>query len=167
MLRKLLSFVVACALFVLIFLMGLGVFGTLILSFVNIRASAKAACGFSVAGMLFSAMAAVTSVVALPQNAADTFIQAKPGIGTFFCIAIFVVIFVLNLLVIKKNITPDIKEVDVKRVELRKKIKAGEVTLGELPLPVFESEEEKAKRLEEEEASKALADKARGGEQNG
>ena len=157
---------VICALFVLVFLMGLGVFGTLILSFINLRKSAKAACGFSVAGMLFSAMAAVAAFV-LPKFTAGTFIQAKPFIGTFFCIVVFVFIFVLNLLVIKKNITPDIKEVDVKRVELRKKLKAGEITLDELPLPVFESEEEKAKRLDEEKASKSLAEKARGGEQHG
>lgn len=155
-----------CALFVLIFLMGLGVFGTLILSFINIRKSAKAACGFSVAGMVFSLAAAVMSFV-MPEITEYTFIQANPFIGTFFCIVIFTFIFALNRLVIKKNISPDIKEADVKRVELRKKLKAGEITLDELPLPVFETEEEKARRLEEEELSKSLADKARGGEQNG
>ncbi|MBQ2963312.1 MAG: hypothetical protein IJE14_01495 [Clostridia bacterium] len=157
---------VLCVLFVLVFLMGLGVFGTLILSFINIRKSAKAACGFSVAGMAFSLAAAVMSFF-MPKVTEYTFIIAKPGVGTFFCIAIFVAIFILNLSVIRKNITPDIKEVDLKRVEMRKKIKAGEVTLDELPIPVFETEEEKAKRLEEEEASQALADKARGGEHNG
>ncbi|MBQ6932472.1 MAG: hypothetical protein IJN38_10110 [Clostridia bacterium] len=157
---------VLCVLFVLVFLMGLGVFGTLILSFINIRKSAKAACGFSVAGMAFSLAAAVMSFV-MPKVTEYTFIIAKPGVGTFFCIAIFVAIFILNLSVIRKNITPYIKEVDLKRVEMRKKIKAGEVTLDELPIPVFETEEEKAKRLEEEEASQALADKARGGEHNG
>ena len=31
-----------------------------------------------------------------------------------------------------------------------KKIKAGEITFADLPLPVFESEEEREKRLEEE-----------------
>ncbi|MBR2956645.1 MAG: hypothetical protein IKC20_00160 [Clostridia bacterium] len=155
-----------CVLFVMVFLMGLGVFGTLLLSFINIRKSAKAACGFSVAGMVFSLAGAVMSFV-MPKIAEGTFIQAKPFIGAFFCIAIFAFIFALNLLVIRKNIAPDIKEVDLKRVELRKRIKAGEITLDELPLPVFETEEEKAKRLEEEAESKTLADKARGGEHNG
>ncbi len=155
-----------CALFVLVFLMGLGVFGTLLLSFINIKKSAKTACGFSVAGTVFSLAAAVMSFV-MPKITAGTFIQAKPFIGAFFCIAVFVFVFVLNHLVIKKNITPDIKDVDVKRVELRKRIKAGEITLDELPLPVFETEEEKEKRLKEEEENKSLADKARGGEHNG
>ena len=155
-----------CALFVLVFLMGLGVFGTLLLSFINIRKSAKAACGFSVAGMVFSLAGAVMSFV-MPKIAEGTFIQVKPFIGSFFCIAIFACIFALNMLVIKKNILPNVKDVDLKRVELRKKIKAGEITLDELPLPVFETEEEQAKRLEEESLSKTLADKARGGEHNG
>lgn len=157
---------ILCVLFVLVFLMGVGVFGTLLLSFINIRKSAKAACGFSVAGMVFSLAGAVMSFV-MPKIAEGTFIQAKPFIGAFFCVAIFSCIFALNMLVINKNIMPDIKDVDLKRVELRKRIKAGEITLDELPLPVFETEEEKAKRLEEEEASRTLADKARGGEHNG
>lgn len=157
---------ILCVLFVLVFLMGVGVFGTLLLSFINIRKSAKAACGFSVAGMVFSLAGAVMSFV-MTKIAEGTFIQVKPFIGSFFCIAIFACIFALNMLVIKKNIMPDIKDVDLKRVELRKKIKAGEITLDELPLPVFETEEEKAKRLEEESLSKTLADKARGGEHNG
>lgn len=156
---------VLCALFVLIFLMGLGVFLALLLSFINIRKTAKIMCGFSVAGMALSVAAAIMSFVA-PGIINDTFIQAKPGIGTFFCVAVFAVLFVLNYLVIKKGISPDIKQVDVQRVELRKKIKAGEISLDELPLPVFETEEEKAKRLEAEAESKSLADKARGGEQN-
>lgn len=160
------SALLVCALFVLVFLMGLGIFAALLLSFINIRKTAAIMRGFSVAGFVFSLMA-VAAGFALTQNADGTFIKVSTGVGAFFCAAIFVVIFVLNHLVIKKNIQPDIKEVDIRRVELRKKIKAGEITLDELPLPVFETEEERAKRLEEEEASKSLADKARGGEHNG
>ena len=159
------AMLVLCALFVLIFLMGLGVFLALLLSFINIRKTAKIMCGLSLAGMALSVAAAVMSFVA-PGIAGDTFIQAQPGIGTFFCAAIFAVIFALNYMVIKKDIKPDIKQVDIQRVELRKKVKAGEVSLDDLPLPVFETEEEKAKRLEAEAESKSLADKARGGEQN-
>lgn len=155
-----------CALFVLIFLMGLGVFVALLLSFINIKKSAKAMCGLSAVGFIFSLMAVAMSFI-LPQITNGTFIQTKTGTGTFFCAAIFAVIFALNRLVIKKNITADIKQVDIQRVELRKRIKAGEVSLDELPLPVFESDEEREKRLEEEAKSKELADKARGGEHNG
>ncbi len=157
---------VLCALFVLIFLMGLFIFIGLLLSFINIPKVAHKMCVFSAIGFVLSAMAAVMSCV-MPKIADGSFITAKAGVGTFFCAAIFAVIFILNRLVIKKGIQPDIKQVDLMRVETRKKVKSGEITLDELPLPVFESEEEREKRLENERASKSLADKARGGEQVG
>ena len=157
---------VLCALFVLIFIMGFCVFVGLLLSFINIPKVARKMCIISAIGFVLSAMAAVMSCV-MPRIAEGSFISAKTGVGTFFCAAIFAVIFVLNKLVIKKGIQPDIKQVDLMRVETRKKIKAGEITLDELPLPVFESDEERKKRLEDEAASKSLADKARGGEQVG
>lgn len=155
-----------CALFVLIFLMGLFVFIGLLLSFINIPKAAHKMCIISAIGFVFSAMAAVMSCV-MPTIAEGSLVAAKTGVGAFFCAAIFAVIFVLNRLVIKKGIVPDIKQVDLLRVEVRKKVKAGEITLDELSLPVFESDEEREKRLENEAASKSLADKARGGEQNG
>ena len=155
-----------CALFVLIFLMGLLVFVGLLLSFINIQKVAKKMCAVSVFGFIFSVMAAAMSI-ALPDIVQGSFVSAKTGVGTFFCAAIFAVIFVLNKLVIKKGIMPDIKQVDLMRVEMRKKIKSGAITLDDLPLPVFESEEEREKRLEQEAESKNLADKARGGERNG
>ena len=45
-----------------------------------------------------------------------------------------------------------------------KKVKAGVVSLDDLPLPVFETEEEKEKRLQNEAEKKALVEKAKGGE---
>ncbi len=157
---------VLCGLFVLIFLMGLFVFVGLILSFINIPKVARKMCVFSAIGFALSIMAAVMSCV-MPKIAEGSLITAKTGAGAFFCAAIFAVIFVLNRLVIKKGILPDVKQVDLMRVEMRKKVKSGEITLDELPLPVFESDEEREKRLENEAASKSLADKARGGENNG
>jgi hypothetical protein len=43
-------------------------------------------------------------------------------------------------------------------------VKSGEVSLDDLPLPVFETEEERQKRLDDEAKSKALVEKAKGGE---
>ena len=126
-------------LFVLVFLMGLGVFVALVLSFINIRKSAKATCVISVFGFAFSVAAAVMSIL-LPRFTNGLFISAASGIGSFLCVAVFVLFFVLNLLIIKKGIQPSIDELDVRRVALHKKVKAGEVSLDDLPLPVFESE---------------------------
>ena len=151
-------------LMVLIFLCGLGVFLTLILSFINIKKTAKIMEGFSVVGLIFSISGIIVSFV-LPNiiNGFPLF-ESSVGFGSFACALIFIIIFILNHLVIIKNIEPEIKEVDILRVEMRKKVKSGEASLSELPLPVFESEEERDKRLEAEKLSRELAEKARGGE---
>lgn len=140
------AILVLCALFVFVFLMGLGIFIALLLSFLNIQKSAKKMCVISVFGFIFSLIAAVMSFI-LPQITSGTFIQTKAGIGAFFCAAIFVILFVLNRLIIKKNIKADIKQVDLLRVETEKKVKSGEISLDDLPLPVFEDDGDTAVKL--------------------
>ena len=49
---------------------------------------------------------------------------------------------------LKAGIEPEYKENDIKRKALLKKVRAGEVELDSLPLPVFESEEERAERIQ-------------------
>ena len=56
----------------------------------------------------------------------------------------------------KNGIEPTYSENDIKRKELLKKVRAGEVDLDSLPLPIFESEEEHEERMKAlEEALKA------------
>ncbi len=151
-------------LIVLIFLSGLGIFLALALSFINVQRSARVMRAFALVGSAFCLCAAVVGLLIPSVMAECGFLAGKPGIGAFGCLAILMFIFVLNHLVIKKNIQPEIKEVDLQRIEMKKRVKAGEISLDELPLPVFESEEEKLKRLEEEEKSKQMVLDAKGGE---
>ena len=149
-------------LIVLIFLSGFGVFITLILSFINIQKLAKKAQILSITGLVFSVFSLILSFV-LPKIVSDIrFITVKPGIGSIACIAVLVFIFILNKLIITKNIQPLIKEIDLQRVAIRKQIKNGEITYADLPLPVLESEEEKEKRLKEKEEKEALVQSAKG-----
>ncbi len=151
-------------LIVLIFLSGLGVFVALLLSFINIQKSAKIMRGLSVAGAVLCLISAGLSVAMPFALGKGGFLAASAGGGAFVCFGVLVLIAILNHLVVKKNIQPQIKEVDIKRVELNKRVKAGEVSLDDLPLPVFETEEERQKRLEGEAESRALVEKAKGGE---
>lgn len=154
-------------LIVAIFLSGLGIFVTLLLSFINIQKSAKVMRVLCVIGMVFSVIATVLSF-AMPSIMADGgFLVGTAGFGAIACFLVLGFIFVLNYLVKKKNIQPEIKEVDIKRVELRKKVKSGEISLDELSLPVFETEEEKQARLKAEEESRALAQKGKAGDSLG
>jgi len=136
------TFAADAALFVLIFLVGFGVFVALMLTFLNINKSAKACCAFSAAGFALSIASGVVSLL-MPKAAQGTFITASGGAGAFVVAGVFALIFVLNILLIKKNIQPDIDPIDIERVKIRKKIKAGEITYDDLPLPVFETEDTK------------------------
>ena len=156
------SFLLLLGLIVLVFLSGLGVFITLVLSFINIHKTAKKAQILSVIGIVFSAISLILSF-ALPKIVSDVpFISAKFGVGSIACIVVLVFIFVLNRLAVSKNIQPDIKEIDLQRVAIRKQIKNGELTYADLPLPVLESEEEKEKRLLEKEEKEKLVQSAKG-----
>ncbi len=154
-------------LIVAIFLSGLGVFIALLLSFINIQKSARIMRGLSLAGSILCVGAFVVSAMLPSVMEKSGFLIGKTGVGALVCLGVLVFIFILNHLVIKKNIQPEIKEVDLKRVELNKKVKKAEVSLDDLPLPVFETEEEKAERLKKEEESRALAQKGKEGENNG
>lgn len=122
-------------LMVLIVLMGLGIFVALVLSFINIKKGAKVMRVLALSGVALCVACTVLSFI-MP-SVFGGFLVANSGVGAIVCCAVFVMIFVLNHLVIKKNITAEIDELDVKRVEMRKRVKKGEVNIDDLPLPVF------------------------------
>ncbi len=150
------------AFIVLIFLSGFGVFITLILSFINIQKTAKNAQLLSGIGIVFSAASFWVSLYLSKTLSHIPFISAEFGIGSIICTAILIFIFVLNKLIVIKNIQPEIKEIDLQRVAIRKKIKNGELSYSDLSLPVLESEEEKKKRLKEKEEKEKLVQSAKG-----
>ncbi len=156
------SLLLLLLLIVLIFLSGLGVFITLVLSFINIQKTAKKAQIFSAIGIVFSVISFVLSII-LPRIISDlSFVEAKFGIGSVLCMAVLLFIFMLNRVIVTKNIQPEIKNIDLERVKIRKQIKNGELAYADLPLPVLESEEEKEKRLKEKEEKEALVRSAKG-----
>ena len=156
------SVLMLLALIVLIFLSGFGVFVALILSFINIKKAAKITQVLSVFGISFSVISLVLSI-ALPRIIRNArFINIELGVGAIACILVLILIFVLNKLIVAKNLQPEIKEIDLQRVAIRKQIKNGEISYADLPLPVLESEEEKEKRLQEKEEKEKLVQSAKG-----
>lgn len=71
------------------------------------------------------------------------------GFGGLACMALHIILVFINVKMLKKGVEPVYREFDPKRKELRKKIKAGEVNLDDLPLPIYESEEEHETRMKE------------------
>lgn len=151
-------------LMVAIFLSGFAIFVTLLLSFINVQKTAKIIKIMSAVGVAFCLAAAGVSLAMPSVMAKGGFLSAGAGVGAFGCTLVLALMWVLNHIFVKKKIQPEIKEVDIKRVELNKKVKSGEVSLDDLPLPVFETEEERIKRLEREAESKSLVEKAKGGD---
>lgn len=153
------------AFIILIFICGLGVFLTLLLSFINIQKTAKTAQVFSLAGMLICLLSAAESFLLSRIIGDVAFVQAKAGIGSIVCFSVLLLIFVLNRLIVIKNIQPEIKAVDLERVRIRKRIENGEISYDDLSLPVLESEEEKEKRFQENEEKNKLVQSAKEGGQ--
>ena len=151
---------------VLIVLAGATILVTEILSFINIQKTARIMRTVSVLGMVFSVFGAVMSFV-LSNSADVSIIKTTFGFGAFVALAMFIADFVINNLFVKRKIQHVAKEVDLQRIAMRKRIKAGEVSLDDLPLPVFESDEEREKRLADEQKRDALAEEAKGGEHRG
>lgn len=151
---------------VLIVLAGAAILITEILSFVNIQKTARIMRTVSLLGMVFSVFGAVMSFI-LGNSADVSIIETTFGFGAFVALAMFIADFVINNLFIKRKIQHIAKEVDLQRIAMRKRIKAGEVLLDDLPLPVFESDEEREKRLADEQKRDALAEEAKGGEHHG
>ena len=151
---------------VLIVLAGAAILVTEILSFINIQKTARIMRTVSVLGMVFSVFGAVMSFV-LGNSADVSIIKTTFGFGAFVALAMFIADFVINNLFIKRKIQYVAKEVDLQRIAMRKRVKAGEISLDDLPLPVFESDEEREKRLADEQKREALAEEAKGGEHRG
>ena len=147
---------VAAMLFLL--LVDLALFVSEILSLTNIRRSARAMAVLSAVGAAGSvfAVAACFTLNGAENAFADGLVEISFGYGGFAAFAAYLVMLAINCLILKKKIAPQYKQVDLDRIQIRKRVKSGELTLEELPLPVLESEEEREQRLKEE---KELAEK--------
>ncbi len=118
-----------------------------LLSFFNLTRSTKKMCNTAIAGMIVSLLAQIASIVmnaVIPDSALAV---VEVGFGGLLSCAVFLIVFLLNRAILKKGIEPTYREYDPKRRELLKKVRAGEVNLDDLPLPIFESEEEHAQRM--------------------
>lgn len=141
---------ISLALLVLTALSLVGCFGAWVLSFVNIKKSAKAAIAFAVPAILSAVGGTVLSFIAVNLSGAIEFVSVKPYFGGVLAVLLMAAFIAANVAVI--NNTPEIfiGEADRERLEIKKKIKKGEITLDELPLPIVEEEKkeetEKKKR---------------------
>ena len=118
-----------------------------LLSFFDLKKSTKRMRNLALVGAAVALLAQIASVV-MKLITPDTAIASVSfGFGGAGACAVFLVVFFLNRALLKKGIEPVYREYDPRRLELLKKVRAGEVDLDSLPLPVFESEEEHEERM--------------------
>lgn len=115
-----------------------------LLSFISIKKTAKAMTVISAIG---AAVSAVLSIMVFTLKAEQSFITFNKGFGAFAVLLCFIVCFFCNYKIFKSEIKLDLRENDLERREILKKVRSGEINLDDLSLPVFESEKEKEERL--------------------
>ncbi len=135
--------------FVLLALSTAIVFLSELLSFINIKKTAGLICIFSAASIFFAAAVFVLAIILRSMTDDVTFISVRLGLGSAVSVIAFAAMLAINIFTIKKDFQPKISPNDILRSNTLKKVKSGEINIDDLPLPVFESPEEKEKRLRE------------------
>ena len=118
-----------------------------ILSFFNLTRSTKRMRNLSLVGVIVSLLGFIVPLVMKLITPDNEIASVSFGFGGLLCAAMFLVQYLLNRAILKKGIEPTYREYDPKRRELLKKVRKKEVNLDDLPLPVFESEEEHEARM--------------------
>ncbi len=148
--------VVAAGVLAILAVLDVLILAAYLLSFLNLTGSAKFIKTVSLIAAVAAAVGqgAIVAFKFLTKDSAAAHVTL--GYGAAAAFALYLVLYFLNRHMIKKGIEPVYRENDVKRREMLKKVRAGEVDLDSLPLPVFESEEERAERMKAlEEALRA------------
>ncbi|MCR5041084.1 MAG: hypothetical protein K6C36_03150 [Clostridia bacterium] len=144
-----LAAVVPACFAVIIVLIDAAIVVALLLGFLNLSKGAKFIEWAALIGAIVSVLAQIAAF-AMKAVAHNTDIASYSfGFGAVASCAMFVIIFFLNRKMVKDGIEPVYRENDIKRRAILKQVRAGEVDLDDLTLPVFESEEEHDERLKQ------------------
>ena len=139
-------------------LIGVAILCIYLLSFLRLEPTTKWIRNLALVGAIVALLGQAAVIVftfanPLPETPVAEF---RFGWGGFAAAAVWLALFIINRHMLKKGLEPVYKENDVKRRELLVKLRAGELDIDSLPLPVLESEEEREERLKAlEEAMKA------------
>ncbi len=156
----------ALVMFVLAAVAALLIFFMTVLCFLNIKKMHRIIAGTAVTGAVFSVLSAVL-VGAFSFAAKDLdLVSGETSAGVLVSLAFFSVVAVINILIGKQGLHIVYAEGDEERVAIAKKVKAGEISIDDLPQPVVETAETEKIRLEIEK-QQALYQQPGEGDENG
>lgn len=140
---------------VLVLLADLAIIVSFLLTFLNLKRGTKAIGVCAAIEAAFALIAVIVCGIAAGKANAYEYISASFGFGGIVALAFAIALFVVNRLILKNCCEYSISDYDKERLELAKKIKAGEIKLDDLPLPVVnEPEKEEAPKEEKKKKSK-------------
>lgn len=146
--------VILTAFLVIVFAV-VAVFVLTLLSFINNKLLSRWIANISFCTAAFCIITFFISL-GVKNSVSDTsFVSVSLGFGAFVSAAVLVVNGVISFLISRKDVELKVREHDFDRVDLLRAIKNGDINIDDLSLPVFETDEEKEKRLKDlEEALK-------------
>lgn len=148
------------ALFLVLALVTILNVATELLGFLNIKKAAKVMTVVSAVAIALSIVTAAAMFVV--KSRAGGITGVSTGFGAFVAAGVNAAYMIINRKIYKMDIALKVHENDFERKALLKKVRAGEVSLDDLTLPVFETEEERKARFEA--LAKALKDEEEGRE---
>lgn len=158
------AMVIAIVGLVVIALITLIVLVMTLLSFCRIKKTPKVLCVFNALGVVAAAVTAFlcSRFITVADASAGVILSGEMSFGYIITIVTFAANFVINLIIAKKGYNIVYHEGDLERVEIAKKVKAGEITIDELPQPIVETEETRQIQLEIEKQQAAYHKKEGG-----
>lgn len=146
--RATLAAAIPTAFLLVVAVLDVMLFLALLLGFLNPERAARFARNASVVGIGICAAAQITQLLLFLRTPKTPLAAATLGFGAIAAAALFAALFLINRALLQKDrLVPQYRENDPRRKELLRKVRAGEVSLDDLPLPVFESEQEREERL--------------------
>lgn len=131
-----------------------GCFGAWLLSFINIRKTSQIAVGFAVPAILAGIGSTVLSFIAVNLSGAIEFVTVKPYFGGVLLVIIMAAYIAANAAIINNPPEIPVSEADRKRLEIKQKVKKGEISLDDLPLPIVEEETKPVQAAEKKRGKK-------------
>ena len=119
-----------------------------ILGFISIKNMQKINVVLACCGILVSVCAMIMIGVFVKASGESVFISGKNGIGLIVSALMFAAVFAVNFLLVKKGIPVEYDEGMLERVEILKKVKAGDIDIDSLPQPIVETAE--TRKIDEE-----------------
>ncbi len=127
--------------YVLVLLAALFCFVFSLFGFISIKNMQKLTTVTAGVGIA-SAIASIVMIALFSSKTSDALVlEGSFGFGLFVTLVMFAAVFFVNLMLWKKGIHPVYDEGMIERVEIYKKVKAGEINIDELSQPVVETEQ--------------------------